>query len=602
MDSTQVDYVYERTLKAEPDEIAVLTEALVTEARVTKKLTGDQAGWVDRAWESVSDTNAGSQRLRAAALLAALVPADDRWDTYGDDVALQLVSETFVRVWMNALRPVKDKLRPKLAKLFDSRDGTMIPERTRAAEMLIDYYADDAETLAKLLPNAHQSHFRAVVDALARNHANAIPLVVEQWGARSGQVNGDNDRDAQRKANCGVALVILGEGQVVWPTFAEIDRPDLRSILIDRMAPLGVDPAILLRKWRDEADVAIRRALMLALGEYRRDQLPPALLDAFIPELRTVLLEDPDPGAHSAAEWLLRQWDESIGESAQPTSAAPVGDRRWYDDPHGYTMIVIDGPVDFLMGSPETEQNRSEKETQHRTLIERTFALASKEVTVAQFGRFLDDSSIGGFTFTKKYAPTADCPQVSVSWYLAAEYCNWLSKQQGIPPDQWCFVPNESGEFDKGMQLAEGYLHKTGYRLPSEAEWEYACRGYSAAARSFGEAATLAPRYSRLLGNAERRTWPVDSLRPNELGLFNTLGNVFEWTLDPESDYAASQSNQVTADVENTTLEIIGDRVFRGASWATAVESSRSALRAHGAPGRRSPAVGFRIARTLIAD
>jgi formylglycine-generating enzyme required for sulfatase activity len=594
MDSTQLDYVFERTLNAEPDEIAVLTEALAP----------FHADWVERAWAIFSqpDTNAKSQRLRAAALLAALDPEDDRWNSAGDDVALLLASETFVRDWMNALRPVRDALKPKLIQLFDSRDGTMIPERTRAGEMLIDYYADDAKTLAQLLPNAHQSHFRTVVTTLVRNLDNAIPLVVEQWNDHSGRVNGDDDRNAHRKANCGIALVLLGEGHHVWPTLAEIDRPDVRSVLIDRMAPLGVDPMILLRKCQNEADVSIRRALMLALGEYGRHQLPPDLFDPFIGELRTVHHEDTDPGAHSAAEWLLRQWGEPIGESVPSANNSPAGDRRWYDDPDGHTMVVVNGPVEFLMGSPETELHRSDNETQHRMLIERTFAIASKEVTVAQFRRFLDDSSIEGFTFTPKYAPADDCPQVSVSWYLAADYCNWLSRQQGIPPDQWCFVPNESGDFDRGMRLAEGYLHKTGYRLPSEAEWEYSCRAYSLAARSFGEAATLAPKYDWHLRNAKRRTWPVDSLKPNELGLFNMLGNAFEWTMDPKSDYIVSPSNQTTADVETATLEIIRDRVIRGGSWATVIEAHRSAHRAGAQPGRRSPTVGFRVARTLNAD
>ena len=65
-------------------------------------------------------------------------------------------------------------------------------------------------------------------------------------------------------------------------------------------------------------------------------------------------------------------------------------------------------------------------------------------------------------------------PGNEISWYDAAEYCNKLSEKEGIDKNQWCYVPTEGGKYEKGMKMAPNYLQRTGYRLPTEAEWEYA--------------------------------------------------------------------------------------------------------------------------------
>ena len=150
-------------------------------------------------------------------------------------------------------------------------------------------------------------------------------------------------------------------------------------------------------------------------------------------------------------------------------------------------MVVIPGPVEFLMGSPSTEADRWEGpegnwEQQHRKRIGHSFAIAAREVTVEQFLRFRKDHE-----YSKQHAPTPDCPVNIVTWYDAAAYCNWLSKQEGIRERQWCYLPNDKDEYAEGMKLAPDYLKRTGYRLPSEAEWEYASRARAVTSRYYGE-------------------------------------------------------------------------------------------------------------------
>src|SRR5262249_45059949 len=122
--------------------------------------------------------------------------------------------------------------------------------------------------------------------------------------------------------------------------------------------------------------------------------------------------------------------------------------------------------------------------------------------------------------------------------YEAAAYCNWLSKEEGIPEDQWCYLRNDSEKYEKGMTVRPNYLSLRGYRLPTEAEWEYTCRAGAVTARFYGETDELLPKYAWYAKNSRDR-WlrPVGTLKPNDLGLFDMHGNDYEWCQDPNLPY-----------------------------------------------------------------
>jgi formylglycine-generating enzyme required for sulfatase activity len=112
-------------------------------------------------------------------------------------------------------------------------------------------------------------------------------------------------------------------------------------------------------------------------------------------------------------------------------------------------MIVVPGPVEFAMGSPDDEPGRSSNEVLHQQRINRSFAVAAVPVTVEQFERFLKArpgtrqalNEGRGDLFVKRYSPQPDRPMIVVNWFMAAEYCNWLSGQEGLPPEEWCYEP-----------------------------------------------------------------------------------------------------------------------------------------------------------------
>jgi serine/threonine protein kinase/formylglycine-generating enzyme required for sulfatase activity len=615
VDPGQVDYLYGRMLEADPNEVPVIREALAPHKEEL----------LDKLWNVVEQPAKGqeAQRLRAAAALAAYDPDSERWAKVQVQVVNDLVNvpAVYLANWMQALRDMRAKLQGPLAAVYQDTKRRET-ERSLATDILADYAADQPEVLADLLMDADVQQFAVIYLKFKEQGERGLAVLTGEIDKKlpSHLPSSDERREmlAKRQANAALALLKMNQPAKVWPLLKHSPDPRARSYLIHRLASFGADAKAIVKRLDEEPDVTIRRALILSLGEFDPDSIAerPALIAKLLQSYR----EADDPGLHGAAEWLLRHWkqddevqrsDEQLkkeqaqrikqiqeylaGRDASSPEANPVKDARWYVNGEGQTMVVVPGPVTFQIGSPPTEKERFggpglEKEKQVERRIVRSFAIATKAVTVEEFQKFRQDHE-----YNKVFANKPTCPINWVTWYDAVAYCNWLSEREGLEP---VYEPNKDKEYGPGMKLKASYLQLSGYRLPTQSEWEYACRAEAATCRYYGETPELLGKYAWYSTySLDRWLLPVGSLKPNDLGLFDMLGNAWQWCEHRALDHSAGEDKEDIKDIIDINRD--DSRECRGGgfdNWASAV---RPAFRFYWWPTNRNNEVGFRLARTF---
>ena len=202
---------------------------------------------------------------------------------------------------------------------------------------------------------------------------------------------------AQRQARLAPVLLELSRAELVWPMLIHRDDPSLRTELIHIMADYEVDPKVLFERLKAETDRSVRRALILALGGFALERIPPPLRT----DLKVLLLSwyssDPDPGTHSAIDWTLRQRWSAAGElnAIDRGLCGPEvpADRDWFINSSGQTFAIVRGPVSFRMGTvPGSDPYAGGDEPPQERLIARSFAIATREVSLAEFRLFLKEN------------------------------------------------------------------------------------------------------------------------------------------------------------------------------------------------------------------
>ena len=232
-------------------------------------------------------------------------------------------------------------------------------------------------------------------------------------------------------------------------------------------------------------------------------------------------------------------------------------------------MIWINGGT-FTMGSPAAESGRSGNEGPQRQVTLSSFYIGRYEITQAEYQEIMgaNPSSFKG----------QDLPVETVSWFDAIDYCNRRSEKEGLIP-----VYTISGNSVRWNENANGY------RLPSEAEWEFACRAGSQTPFYTGTSVNEAGWHS---GNSGGRTHPVGTKQPNSWGLYDMHGNVLEWCWDWLGTYSGEAQTDPRGAISGSS------RVYRGGCFRFEAHQSRSAFRFGNHPNLRVFLVGLRVARS----
>ena len=265
--------------------------------------------------------------------------------------------------------------------------------------------------------------------------------------------------------------------------------------------------------------------------------------------------------------------------------------------------VAVD-PGTYKMGSPATETCREPggfKETLHSVTLTRGFEISAAETSRGQFEALMgyDPGSIVG----KECG--ADCPVDQVSWHEAAAYCNALSRDKGHADCYSCTGSQHTTDCKEAGAYAGSKIYGCpGFRLPTEAEWEYACRAGTTTDLNNGQAVTKCKGYdvganavAWFGANSGSKMHKSSTKDANKWQIFDMSGSVWEWTNDFYQDDLGAGA---TTDPVGTSAGI--GRVLRGGSAEVAAELVRSASRwKYGPPRERLKFQGFRCVRTLKA-
>ena len=237
---------------------------------------------------------------------------------------------------------------------------------------------------------------------------------------------------------------------------------------------------------------------------------------------------------------------------------AAAGQDEKFTNSLGMEFVLIPAGT-FMMGSLSSEKGRESDEKQHRVTLTKSFYMQTTEVTHGQWKEIMGNNP----SSFKNCGD--DCPVDKVSWNDVQEFIRKLNQKEGINK----------------------------YRLPTEAEWEYACRAGSTTRFCFGDSDSRLSEYAWYDDNSSKKTHPVGQKKPNIWGLFDMYGNVWEWCQDWKGNY---QSSDVT-DPKGPSSG--SSRVHRGGSWNDLARYCRSADRSLYSPGSRDFNLGFRLSRTF---
>ncbi|MFO0942785.1 MAG: SUMF1/EgtB/PvdO family nonheme iron enzyme [Pirellulales bacterium] len=346
----------------------------------------------------------------------------------------------------------------------------------------------------------------------------------------------------------------------------------------------------------------LQTTLLSALATFK----PTDFEDSDLKYLRLRLNEWITDGKEISLLNMARFCAEKLGEKSPdlPRQLELAESRNWFTNTLGQQFAVINPPAECQIG-PKSDLRRQ------TVRIGRAYAIASTEVTGEQFQEFFSDPRYQAWVAENtRLRGTAvlvpgSLPQSHISWFVAIQFCQWLNEKEQVPEDQWCYknVWGEKGEYPIPNS---NYLSRTGYRLPTLAEWCWAAGAGNTHDRwHFGNSPKWSGLYGWTVENANRSLHPVGKLRPNGLGLFDTCGNVIEWIDNFDRRPSRPPFDSAVADVGNSQANdgsSTNGSVYlleMGGHFKASVQYAEVSKISMDTAIHASSSTGFRLARTI---
>ncbi|MCH7725071.1 MAG: SUMF1/EgtB/PvdO family nonheme iron enzyme [Planctomycetes bacterium] len=627
VDGNQVGFLRDRLLDCSMDEFGVIRDSLQSH----------QDGVTEWLWSAFRNNRDEKKRFRAGLALAKYVPNGDQWTdedaTFLVDTLLGHAAEEQPQI-RNYLKEIKTRLYVELQRAF--RDPSARERKEiGSAKAFAQFAVDDIGRIADLAAEATVGQYKVLYPLL---EASSDPAVHETLRPVAAQQPGDElsqpDRVALGRRRAGAAITLLrkGDRQQIFDVFRVTDDPESltqfvhhcreRGITVDQLLDC-LDQAEAMRQTKTgdqrKLEDRVLFGLLLALGEFAATDVPSPQREELVSRLVDWYASDPSSTIHGASGWLLRHWGyQSEAEQIDQTDVPYVKDREWFikkidaeipgsrdgesQTKSFYFTFIVFEDGEYAIGSPDNEADRQTDESKQTAHLTRRFAVLDREITREEYEAF------GGkkLSIDEWSPPPGKHPVVASSWYDSVAFCRALTTQTGLSEDDQCYADPEildpkdfprepDPKFNQYPRNWKVRLDRSGFRLPTEAEWEVMCRAETASMYHFGSDRTLLNRYGWFADNSGKQTQLPRSLRPNLRGLFDTYGNVYEWCHD-------WYSSRRDANAENPfgPSAAGSSRVLRGGGWSDIASNCRSAYRGSSQPTSRGTRFGFRVVSVLL--
>lgn len=545
-----------RLLDADPLRAEVLLESLAGH--------GDEIR--EFLWAALQDeTLTTASRIRAAVALLTCgrpEPAEPDWSMHAPLFANLLVSAVAASDYEDERNRLLDIFRPMKMQLIDPLVNAFATDSEKqsqaAVHVLVDYASADPLLVARLILDADEKQLIHLMP-LAEQLPDSGCAVLNQQLA-SDYPAADSVRQARRHVNAAIALVFAGqpESSGIWNCLRAHDDPTRRTLLIHQFRVQQIDAAVPAGRLLTEPRSDVRSALAQIMGEYPQSELEAALRARIVERLTQMMGNAADREEHASAEWALRQWNETSAiASGREKLRVASADRnaRVTVSPSGRVMVTVDATNVASVG--------------------RIFQICSREVSQEDLTEMT-----GRRYYNRQLVESPECSASVVRFYEAIYFCQKLNIQEDIPESEWCFeritpeqVRNHSFDYRPDFS-------KTGYRLPTIAEWQYACNGDTVTPFHFGHGGELILKYAWMLENSGPAIHRSGLLKPNQFGLYDMLGNMREWCGEP--------------------VDKDGNAILIGGCWATEIDAAQTLV----GPSPFAPNVnydvnGLRVVRTV---